>query len=66
MRGFGRQRMGLRLPAAYHSMYDQALQHARALLGNAAFADAWAAGQSLSLGEAVDEIAAALAQSVCV
>ncbi|HEU4326183.1 MAG TPA: helix-turn-helix domain-containing protein [Roseiflexaceae bacterium] len=58
------ERMGLRLPAAYQNLYDQALQHTRALLGKAAFADAWAAGHTLSLGDAVDEIAAALAQSV--
>ncbi len=60
------ERMGLRLPSTYQTLYDQALQHTRALLGKAAFADAWTKGQTLSLPEAVDEATGALAQSVCV
>jgi non-specific serine/threonine protein kinase len=42
-------------PAPYRALIDHALEDAQARLGPAAFNAAWALGQSLTLGEAVDD-----------
>ncbi|MGH2601604.1 MAG: ATP-binding protein, partial [Dehalococcoidia bacterium] len=50
-----RTALGVQLPAASRAKFDEALAVARAALGEDEFTAAWAAGQALSLEEAVAE-----------
>jgi non-specific serine/threonine protein kinase len=54
-----RERLGVQLPLAMRSAHDRAVASVCAALGDADFMAAWAAGQALSMDEAVDEALAA-------
>jgi tetratricopeptide (TPR) repeat protein len=50
-----RERLGVQLPLAMRSAHDRAIAAVHGTLGDADFTAAWAAGQALSMDEAVDE-----------
>jgi hypothetical protein len=50
-----RERLGVPLPPVFRPAHNSAVAALRETLGDPAFASAWAAGQALSVGEAIDE-----------
>jgi non-specific serine/threonine protein kinase len=47
--------LGARPPVAFVAQYERTVAEGRAVLGEAAFAAAWAAGRAMSLEQAVED-----------